>query len=103
MNVVYKIETHHGERDYDKCCFTSRKKCENIINQLAEKQHGKPVYSEDSEEVKQVKEYWAGDMSYDELKKLQKKKHDDAMDSALYYDYINLYWIKELKVIEDDD
>ena len=103
MSVVYKIETHHGERDYDKYCFTSRKKCENIINQWAEEQYGKPVYSEDSEEVKQVNEYWAGDMSYEELKKLQKKKHDDAMASALYYDYVDLYWIKELKIIEDEN
>ena len=103
MRVVYIIETHHGNRHYDGYCFTNYSKCEKIINEWAEDQYGKPVYSEDSEEVKQIESYWAGDISIEELKKSLNKKYDDAMALALYYDYLGIYNIKELKIIENEN
>jgi len=102
METVYVIETRHGNRDYDDYCFKDRSKCEEIIHEWAVNKYGTPKYARNSDLVKEVQSYWRGDMSYEELKKLQKKKHKDAVNSALYYDYVDLYWIKELKIFEDD-
>ena len=102
METVYAIETRHGRRDYDNFAFKSREACERIINGWAVSKYGKPVYQKDSEEVRQVASYWRGDISYEELKSMQKKKHDDAMSSALYYDYINIYHIREITIIGNE-
>lgn len=102
LQTVYAIETRHGRRDYDNFAFKSREACERIINGWAVSEYGKPVYPKDSEEVSQVVSYWRGDISYEELKSMQKKKHDDAMASALYYDYISNYHIKGITIIDNE-
>ena len=100
MEVVYQIETMHGKRDYDNVVFKKREDCEKIIIEWAVSKYGNPDFAEDSEEVEQINSYWNGDISSDELAKMQIGYHEKAMSSALFYDYLKLYYIKELKVFD---
>lgn len=69
---------------------------------MAESKYGKPFYAENSEYVKKVKKYWAGDYSKKECEELigSKKNTEIAFDSALYYDFKNMFWIEEFEVTE---
>lgn len=99
IEKVYKIETNIGDNPYPNSAFTSREKCEGIITNLALEKYGKPTYEADSVEVTLVNDYWGGDISYDELKKHLDEKFNEVMQSALYYDFIDLYWIEEINII----
>ena len=107
MERVYIIDTHHGysdllERGLTKKAFKTKERCEQIIAEMAEEKHGKPFYSENSKYVKIIKQYWAGDFSMEEAEEKigSKEKTDVALDSALYYDFCDMFWIKEFEIVD---
>lgn len=107
MEKVYIIETYHGNEELMKYkltnkAFNTKERCERIISDMAEKIYGKPVYDENSEYVKIVNQYWAGDFSMKEAEEKigSKEKTDVAFDSALYYDFCNMFWIKEFEIMD---
>lgn len=107
MEKVYIIKTVHGYEylmnlGITKKVFRSRERCEEIVKQLAEKQYGKPMFSEKSVFVKLVKQYWAGDFSEEELEEKigSKEVTESAFSSALYYDFYHMFGIEELEIEE---
>ena len=107
MEKIYVINTDHGyeellNRGLTNKAFRTKERCEEIISEMSESNHGKPVYSENSEYVKLVKQYWDGDFSLKELEEKigNKKDTDTAFNSALYYDFMHMFWVKEYEISE---
>lgn len=107
MGNVYIIKSSHGysylmELGLLNKAFKSKERCEEIIYSMAESKYGKPFYSEKSEYVKMVKNYWAGDYSMEELEEKigSKNKAENAFNSALYYDFCYMFHIEEYEIAE---
>lgn len=107
MEKVYIFSKTHSysyllENNLVNKAFKTRERCEEIVKNICEKKYGKPMFSENSVFVKLVKQYWAGDFSMEELEEKigNKKTTDTAFNSALYYDFKNLFWIEEYEITE---
>lgn len=107
MEKVYIFNTHHCysyliENNLVNKAFKTRGRCEEIVKNICEKQYGKPMFSENSAFVKLVKQYWAGDFSYEELEEKigSKETTDNVFNSALYYDLKKLFWIEEFEIVD---
>ena len=105
MEKVYIIKSNHSYNSLldfgiTKKAFKSKERCDEIISQIAEKEYGKPVYSENSKYVKIVTQYWSGDFSMEEAKAKISKEADaeTVFNSALYYDFKNMFRIEEYQI-----
>lgn len=105
MDKVYKICSRIGcdaEFGFNKRVFKSKEIAESKLANLAAERHCKNPLNEDSDEVQKIYKYWHGDYGLSELIGMYKNRYqyEKALKSALYYDFIHMFWIEEYQIDE---
>ena len=111
--VMYIISDHIG-RFFNDVIFKSEDDANKAIFELAKRKYGDnfKMVDEHDKTIRIIKDYWRGDFSMEEaeekIKKHIKNKKleitfDDVMSSAVFYDFIGCFYVKDVKVVDDMD
>lgn len=99
---------------FENVVFKSEDDANKAIFELAKRKYGDDfkMVDEHDKTIRIIKDTWCGDFSIEEaeekIKKHIKNKKleitfDDVLLSAVFYDFIGCFYVKELKVVDDMD
>ncbi len=109
--AMYIASDHLGHFFKD-VVFKSEDDANKAIFELAKQKYGDhfKMVDEHDRTIRIVKDYWHGDFSMEEAKEkiekhIKSKKleitFDDVMSSAVFYDFIGCFYVREVKVVDD--
>jgi hypothetical protein len=111
--IMYIVSDNIGHF-FDDVIFKSEDDANKAIFELAKRKYGDgfKMVDEHDETIRIINDYWCGDFSMEEAEE-KIEKHiknekleitfDDVMSSAVFYDFIGCFYVKEMKVVDDMD